>query len=303
MRPIEPSMRGLRWGLVLLYFLATSLGHLAFTEWLLYPRENVWLGRYAFKDAVPTVLVAGAALLLAWVWRSALRDPRGFWATGRYWLAWAACMAAVDRFLTYSVYEYAHYPQYALLAWLVARAMDPDRAGYDNARILFWTTLLGMLDECMQYLWVTPAYGNYLDFNDFVVNLLGAAAGLALTRGLPAAALPACRGAARFEWCVATGLVLVFAGAMLSGRLLLSPATGLVVPPGGWATGPDGVTRLYLQRAQGWYGSVQKGPHRGRYRILGPQEGLLALALAGLVFCWSPQPRRGPAARNPLRST
>ncbi|WP_326541309.1 VanZ family protein [Pseudorhodoferax sp.] len=297
---MRATERILRWGLVLAYFLATSLGHLAFTEWLLQPRESAWLGGYAFKNAVPALLVAAAVLLLAWVWRTALRDPRGFWATGWVWLAWAACVATVDRLLTYSVYEYAHYPQYALLAWLVARALDPERTGRRNARILFWTTLLGMVDECMQYLWVTPTYGNYLDFNDFVVNLLGAAAGLALTRAVPAAAVPARRAAARTEWCVAAGLALVVAGAMLGGRLVLSPAAGLTVPPGGWATGPDGVARLYLQRAAGWYGSVQEGPHRGHYRILGPQEGLLALVLAGLVFSWSPQPRRSQAAPGPL---
>ena len=33
-----------------------------------------------------------------------------------------------------------------------------------------------------------------------------------------------------------------------------------------------------------WYGSVQQSPHRGAYRVLSPQAGLLALLLVGGVF-------------------
>lgn len=277
----EGVRHALRWGMVFAYFAATSLGHLAFTKWLLQPRAHAWLGAYAFKDAVPALLVAGGAALLARVLRTAWRDPRGVWATGWYWLFWAACVLAVDRTLTYSVYEYAHYPQYALLAWLVARALDPQRTGKGNGRILFWTTLLGMVDECMQYLWITPSYGNYLDFNDFLVNLLGAAAGVMLYQGKNEAGAPA---GGRVEWHVTLGIACVLISALLAGRLVLSPATGLVVPAGGVLTGADGVVRLYLQRAPEWYGSMQKSPHRGTYRVLGPGVGMLALVLIGGVF-------------------
>lgn len=275
----------LRWLAVAVYFVATSLGHLRFTQWLLQPRQSNWLGAYAFKDAVPALLVTAGVALLAWIVRTAWRDPRGVWATGWYWVLWAICVAAVDRLLTYSVYEYAHYPQYALLAWLIARALDPRHTGQAKGRILFWATLLGMLDECMQYLWITPSYGNYLDFNDFLVNLIAAAAGVMLYTG---AARPAAQSAPVprpwTEWLTALGLVALLAGGGATGRLQVSPPAGLVVPAGGLATGADGMVRLYLQRAPGWYGSLQTSPHRGAYRVLSPFAGLVAMLLVGGVF-------------------
>lgn len=281
----EPLAPCWRWLAVAVYFVATSLGHLAFTQWLLQPRQSDWFGAYAFKDAVPALLVTAGVVLLVWVVRTAWRDPRGAWATGGYWVLWAICVVAVDRLLTYSVYEYAHYPQYALLAWLIARALDPQRTGQASGRILFWATLLGMVDECMQYLWITPSYGNYLDFNDFLVNLLAAAAGVMLYAG---AACPTAQVAtaprSRTECLTVLSLAVLLAGSAAAGRLQVSPPVGLAVPAGGLAADADGVTRLYLQRAPGWYGSVQASPHRGTYRVLSPFAGLMAMLLAGRVF-------------------
>jgi hypothetical protein len=290
MQVIRPPMNDrltshLRWLVVAVYFVLTSLGHLRFTQWLLQRRQSEWLGAYAFKDAVPALLVTAGVALLAWIVRTAWRDPRGVWATGGYWVLWAACVTVVDRLLTYSVYEYAHYPQYALLAWLIARALDPQRAGQAGGRILFWATLLGMVDECMQYLWITPSYGNYLDFNDFLVNLLGSAAGVMLyvsAASSPARSAPALRLWA--EWSTALVLAVLLVGGVVAGRLRLSPPAGLIVPAGGLVAGADGVTRLYLQRAPHWYGNVQSSPHRGAYWVLSPLAGVVTMLLVGGVF-------------------
>ena len=50
-------------------------------------------------------------------------------------------------------------------------------------KVLFWATLLGMVDEVQQYVWIASSYGEYLDFNDFVSNVLGAAAGVLIYYG------------------------------------------------------------------------------------------------------------------------
>jgi hypothetical protein len=292
----------LRWLVVAVYFVLTSLGHLRFTQWLLQPRQSEWLGAYAFKDAVPALLVTAGVALLAWIVRTAWRDPRGVWATGGYWVLWAACVTVVDRLLTYSVYEYAHYPQYALLAWLIARALDPQRTGQAGGRILFWATLLGMVDECMQYLWITPSYGHYLDFNDFLVNLLAASAGVMLHAGACRPCAPAARALRPWtEWLTVLGLATVLAGAMAAGRLQVSPPVGLAVPAGGFAVTADGVTRLYLQRAPDWYGSVQAGPHRGAYRVLSPGFSVVVMLLVGWVFARDPAWYRSGSGRRAWR--
>ncbi len=287
---IEPVMpaRGVRdawvrWGMVVVYFVATSLGHLKFSLWLVRGRSSRF-GDYAFKDAVPYLMVTAAVVLLLWIVHQARKDPEGFRAAGWYWLAWGGCVALMDRYLTYSVNEYAHYPQYALLAWLLARALDPDRSRSCTGRVLFWTTLLGMVDEVQQYVWIAPSYGHYLDFNDFLVNLVAGAGGMMVYYG---ATSMAAQRPARLPWLelgTASGLALLFALAFAAGRVHLSPDAGQAVPAGGWMTGADGVARLYLQRAAGWYGSWQSGPRHGVYLVLTPAWVAVLMAGGAALF-------------------
>lgn len=305
MPPHDAANAWWRWGLVLAYFAATSLGHLRFTQWLLRPRSNAWWGSYAFKDAVPALLVAAGVALLLWVVQGVRRRPRP-WSTALwYWGAWMLCVAMVDRFLTYSIYEYAHYPQYALLAWFIGRAQDPGHSRLGGGRVLFWATLLGMVDEVMQYLWITPGYGHYLDFNDFLVNLLAAAAGVMLYYGRPAQrprgqaprlAMAECLVAL----CITAAVVLGFAG----GYLAVSPEPATAVPPGGVLRTSDGSLRLYLQRASDWYGAWQPGQRHGEYLVLSPRDGAWLMAAVVLLFLRFPQriaSRDGQAAAG--RST
>jgi hypothetical protein len=119
---------------------------------------------------------------------------------------------------------------------------------------------------------------------------LGGAAGVMLYAGDRHAATSA--AGPRTERGVALGFVMLVCGALLTGRLLLSPSAGMAVPPGGWTRGNDGAPSLVLQRASGWYGSRQNGPHRGAYWVLPPGGGMLVLAVLGWVFARYPDPLR-----------
>jgi len=67
--------------------------------------------------------------------------------------------------------EAIHYLQYAILAILVF----PVFRRFNDAFVL--TATLGILDEIYQYLVLNPTF-NYFDFNDIILNMLGAGAGL-----------------------------------------------------------------------------------------------------------------------------
>lgn len=296
-----PSSRRCRacWlGIALVYSAAASLAHLEFSLWLIAPRSGPF-GPYALKDAIPIVGIAATAALAGWLVHQ-IRQTRSPWPLITPWLLWAACVAGVDRFLTYSVPEYAHYPQYALLAWLLAHALDPDRKQLVPGRILFWTTLLGVIDESLQYLWITATYSEYLDFNDFLVNLLGATAGVLVyyrahgidaPRPLPPARPP------RAELVTAGVLALSIGLALHSERLVVT--AGTTIPPGGLmrdAT-PQAAQRLYLQRTTPpRYASWNAGPHRGRYWILDPVSGLMLLAGTGAAFTASIRRNLSPSS-------
>jgi len=171
-----------QWALVaLVTWLALALAHLRFSIWLVTPRETPW-GLLPLSTWVPHVSLAAASALIASLMWQLRRGPRP-WVTAGFWLLWGVAVVAQDRFLTVSFNEYAHYPQYALIAWLVARAVDPGKVQWPIVRVLFWTTLLGAIDEVMQYLWITASYSDYVDFNDFLVNLVSAAAGVLIYYG------------------------------------------------------------------------------------------------------------------------
>ncbi|MGA1871606.1 MAG: hypothetical protein ACMUJM_24015 [bacterium] len=89
------------------------------------------------------------------------------------WMGIFFLIVAADRFLIVTNVERIHYPQYAILAILVIMVIP------DDFLAIFFTTLGGAVDELIQFVW-HPKYTKYLDFNDFVLNALGALAGVTL---------------------------------------------------------------------------------------------------------------------------
>jgi hypothetical protein len=298
-RPQQATSTGLAgswaWAAAFAYFTVTSLAHLQFSLWLVRPRETPW-GTQPLAAFVPHVAAFGAALLAALALRQIVRSGRP-WALGGLWCLWALAVLAVDRWLTFSANEYFHYPQYALLAWLVARSLDPRRQRWIAGRALFWTTLLGAADELLQYLWITTRYSHYFDVNDVLVNFLAAAAGVLLHyRPAKRTEVDTARSSpATAEVATAVVLTLGIGAALSTGRLQLEPQTH--VPPGGLAADPGGRWILYLQRAPGQYGSWQTGPHRGLHYVARPSDGALALAAASVLIVLTG--RRVPASASP----
>lgn len=269
------------WLLALFYYVSCCLGHLQFSLWLVRGRDT-FLGHMAFADLVPGAAILAGLGLLGWITMQ-LRQSARPWLTGGYWLLWLAAFALIDGFLTFSTNEYAHYPQYAILAWLVAHALDPQRCRWVVGRVLFWTTLMGMGDELLQYLWITTSYSDYLDFNDFLTNLVAAAAGMLLYYG--AAPLPLEAGQRSKPvgaWLVAAIITLVVALGLQTGRIVVAPTAK--IPPGGIAQLADGSRALYLQRGPDFFGGTQNGPHHGKYHVLAPLPGLLLMLGVGLAF-------------------
>ncbi|MDP3520544.1 MAG: hypothetical protein Q8S02_07965 [Hydrogenophaga sp.] len=291
---MKPTTRTAAWGTAAaLYFVVTTLAHLEFSLWLVGTRTATWQGQtvqYSYRDAMPYLLPVAALALLAWLVRDALRHgtrPRIGIVAG-YWLLWGACVAAVDRWLTYSVPEYFHYPQYALLTWLLAKALDPDRSRWPVGRLLALTILLGAIDELAQYLWITASYSHYYDFNDVLVNLLAAVLGVMVYYGFR---VPPAQGRPRIGWhwhAGALALALGIGVAVGQARLQLTPPSP--VPSGAIMKDRAGHATLYLQRQQGLYDRWHPAAWRPRHWVLGPLGGL---ELASLVWAaWLGYPLR-----------
>jgi len=78
------------------------------------------------------------------------------------------------KFLMVVNVEMIHLVQYGLLTLLLFPLF------YNFGNALFFAIVLGALDEAYQYWVLTPLSTDYYDFNDVIINLLGAALGLIL---------------------------------------------------------------------------------------------------------------------------
>ena len=129
-------------------------------------------GFFTYDRITKYVFLAIALLCLAAAWR---------WAHRRIAVAVTMLMALAgiaQALLLVAGIENIHYPQYALLAYLLARGLPNTEAAWLGA------TGLGLLDEAYQFLVLPRGTPEYLDWNDILLNAIGAAFGLVIVAAL-----------------------------------------------------------------------------------------------------------------------
>lgn len=280
----------LKWFVFIFYYLAVSLLHLKFSMFLGTPLPSP-LQNIRPIYFVNHALVISFLILLLMIVLQALNGKRRR-ETLLFWALWLVSVYMSDQFLVFKTVEYIHYPQYAVLAALLAWCIDPGRRSYCVVRILFWVAVLGILDETNQYLYLAKNYGDYLDFNDFYLNLQGAMAGVLLVYGFrnihtghidygqdvesPVKMLV---NSIEIRFVLAVFVFLLIMST--SGRLQFSPPEE--IPPGGRAY-VKGKTVFYIERKPGITGGWNSGERRDFYYVLNPLQGISLLLITGLVF-------------------
>ena len=147
-------------------FLAGVFLHLPvtdFCDWL--AREY---GFTAYDDAVRlgAMTLGTGAFLAVWLWPDRHRMPIGIAVTGLLALAVIA-----HKVIVVNAIESIHYPQYALIAVLLARS------GFGLEPAWLGATLLGAVDEGYQAVALPRGAPDYFDWNDVLLNGIGAAFG------------------------------------------------------------------------------------------------------------------------------
>lgn len=272
------------WFVLAGYFVATVFLHLKVSKFLIEPFP-LFSKRVVLLDYFGPIAFVILAFLVAMVLKQFYRGERRL-ITCAYWFLLILTMVGADRYLLFKNIEYIHYPQYAVLAFLLGKCMDPERDRFFVGRILFWATFLGIIDEMIQYFYLCASYGDYLDFNDFFLNLQGAFAGVLVYYGFRSIPPKTQGRAGPFLWIPEALLIMVCAGAIVflsfTGRLHISAPHP--IPPGGIGHA-EGRRVVYLERKPGLFGSWNKGVHRGgNYYVLRPKEGMILLSLTGVIF-------------------
>ena len=182
-------------------------------------------------------------------------------------------VASYHLLIVYSV-EAIHFIQYALLA-IPVYALT-----LSFGKTVFWVTLMGALDEAYQY-FVLYADNRevYFDFNDIVLNLIGAGIGVAIIHALSDAGTfvspekPNCQGRNRTPLLVAASLLLAGFLLVVSGVVTFYPV----------AAASEAQITLSRKPAPSLF---WEKPKKGKpFHILHPVEGILLTTL--LIPCYS----------------
>ncbi len=172
---------------------------------------------------------------------------------------------------------------------MLARSLDPQRNYWPLISLLFITVGLGIIDELNQYFFLTPGNSTYVDFNDFVLNQIGALGGVfAYYAGLQRSEVTETNKLIALVSRLTLAAYGLFGLAILLlvsiGRLDHSPE--ISVPAGGIQM-IDGRWTIFLEREPGLLESWQTSFGGDQYYVLGIFGGLIVMVLLTLfVFAY-----------------
>lgn len=265
------------------FWLFTSLFHLKFSLFLVNPLETIW-GTVKLKHYAPQ---AGYFLLfcmlcyLIWYFFNG-RNRQNFYI----WIIWLASIVVINRFLLATSIENIHFVQYAIITLLLIWGLE--RRHLDTShlipRVLFWITFAGIVDELMQYFWITASYSKYIDFNDFLLNLMGGIAGILIYTGyktLPVSTFSIKKTLSSWEFRAFAVFLLLIGVFYHLGRIKFSAPHSIAA--GSFDRTSNHMT-VFFERAPNILGNWQNAFNGGEYYVLSPLEGILLLLLTGIAF-------------------
>ncbi len=288
----------LKWLLLLTSFcfwLITSLLHLKFSLFLVQPLSSPW-GIIKLKDYAPQAgyfVIFIMSLFLLWhVYKIITIKQKGSLLILLLWIYWFILVFFINKYFLATPLENIHFVQYGIISLLFITAINPTGKLKASiiAKTLFWVSLVGIIDELMQYLWITASYSKHMDFNDFILNLMGAIAGILFYLSLKPFTKP--KGSEEvFNWKqlysswemrLALLLLLTFTS-LYSLDYIQMQATSLI-NEGGFGLYNQHIS-LFFERTPELLGSWNKAFDGGEYYILSPLQGtILFLCLVSSFY-------------------
>jgi VanZ family protein len=203
------------------------------------------------------------------------------------WLFTATLVVVSYKTLIVFNAENTHYLQYALLTFPVFALVT--RYG----ETVFWVTFLGALDEAFQYFVLYPDRKEfYFDFNDIVLNLVGAGIGVAFIYTLLDVKANCCTfySAFRRKWYRSPAFLMT---AIISPAIIILYVAGLLkIYPGPEAADALIILSRIPAPAKFWTESTVGN----NFHILSPLEGVVSTAI--IMACYSILDRFSPAAKS-----
>ena len=160
---------------IVIFWLSSSLLHLKFSLFLVSPLITPW-GELTLKQYIYPILLTGFVLLMINLLLLHIRKPDKKIVIS--WLIWFATISLINSNFMATPIENIHFFQYAIIAYILLSALNQLATDFPLSKTLYWAVSLGVIDEILQYFYITRSYSNNLDFNDFWFNMLGGIAGM-----------------------------------------------------------------------------------------------------------------------------
>jgi VanZ family protein len=267
------------------YFVAVVGLHRNVSQFVTYPR-NLLLATIRPRNlAGPLALILCFAVLVYLV-RISISGKRRT-VTLAFWLLLLLAAAVIHKYLLVHPIEIAHYPQYAIGALLVAKALDPGGREFRFIEAVSIASLIGVFDEFYQFFVTAPVNCRYMDWMDMWLNLIGAGMGGLLIYGFKDY-----RNRdhdINYPFVKKTLALIAFVSALfvvLNAAGILHFHTTKRIPPGGIVRADS--VQIFLEREPGVYGSWQKTFRTGYFYVPGPEAGIFGIFALSIVLLFYP---------------
>lgn len=179
-------------------FLADVFLHLPVTDFCEWLATRYGFAEYDSAVRAGFLLLGACTFATIWFWPSGHRLLVGLTMTFL-----AALMLLAHRLIVVNAIESVHYPQYALIVLLLAPALGNLEIAWISA------TILGGIDEAYQARFLPRGAPDYFDWNDVVLNAIGAGVGVVIVVTFTKLARRPMRDSAGLRWAIAAAAVVI----------------------------------------------------------------------------------------------
>lgn len=250
------------------YYLLVVLPHEEVGKWVARTLDEPY-GRDTYNLIILILGIIGGLGYLIPFWKGTNKLAHG---KGRTWFAFGLTLLFVvisfNVLLVVNV-EIIHFVQYLILAILLFPLLNNYRD------TLFFATLFATADEAYQYLVLAPLRTDYFDFNDVIIDLIGAALGLLLLWSVGIK-----DKISQQKWFQTPTFI---GGAILTGAVTIAYLTGLlaIYPSDAETQAPI----LLIRKIQENFWTIIHP--NVKFHVVQPLEGILILG--GLFYFYSQQ--------------
>ena len=248
--------------LVTTYFFLVTLPH----EWV-GVKLGVLVNNLSRVEFNRFVLIAGSILLFLYfisIFKNILISKKRTILI--FYLLLSAFLAILSLNLLIIVnVEIIHFIQFGILAILLLPLFN------DFFLTFFICLLLGFVDEGYQYYYL-PVRTTYFDFNDVVLDLIGAGLGLSLLRTYPqiSTLVDDFKKRQKYIWISWASILIGLLGFIKLGWIQLYSK----------GDGTDHWTTLVIKKSEGFW---TKDPH-GIFHVMSPLEGIICLTILLFIY-------------------